>query len=244
MAEAADQRRAIDEVNAHHGASVSPPARHRGEHRRRRSAGLDADEAAQFDLVLAAPHSRLRRSEDQTERLLAAVAQPAVRILAHPRGRIAGSRAGIVADWGRVFAAAADRGVAVEIDGDPARQDLDYVLARQALDAGLSLRPRQRRAYHRTARLRRHRTGPRAAGRGPERPHRQLLAAGSAPRLDRDAGRRTAVPATLHFDVMQMLPRLKTGRRDRASSSRRSAVPPAHDPGCLADWARLVLAGP
>ena len=61
---------------------------------------------------------------------------PAVRILAHPRGRITGSRAGVVADWDRVFTAAADSGVAVEIDGDPARQDLDYALASSALAAG------------------------------------------------------------------------------------------------------------
>jgi putative hydrolase len=41
-----------------------------------------------------------------------------------------------VAAWDRVFAAAAGRGIAVEIDGDPSRQDLDYTLARQALEAG------------------------------------------------------------------------------------------------------------
>jgi histidinol phosphatase-like PHP family hydrolase len=97
---------------------------------------LTADEAAQFELVLAAPHSRLRRSEDQTSRLLAAILNPAVHILAHPRGRIAGSRAGIVADWGAVFDRAAREGVAIEIDGDPARQDLDHTLAALALAAG------------------------------------------------------------------------------------------------------------
>jgi len=97
---------------------------------------LSPDEARVFELVLAAPHSRLRRSEDQTERLIAAIQNPAVRILAHPRGRITGSRAGVVADWDRVFTIAADSGVAVEIDGDPARQDLDYALASSALAAG------------------------------------------------------------------------------------------------------------
>ena len=74
--------------------------------------------------------------EDQTARLVRAVGQPAVRILAHPRGRITGSRAGVVADWPAVFTAAAARGVAVEIDGDPSRQDLDHTLAVQALAAG------------------------------------------------------------------------------------------------------------
>ena len=59
---------------------------------------LSDEEAATFDVVLAAPHSRLRRVEDQTDRLLTAIAHPSVRILAHPRGRIAGSRAGVIAD--------------------------------------------------------------------------------------------------------------------------------------------------
>ena len=136
MAEAADQRRAIDQVNAQCGSQF------------RLLQGIEAnidavgrldltdEEAATFDVVLAAPHSRLRRNEDQTDRMLAAIQHPAVRILAHPRGRITGSRAGVIADWNAVFAAAALRGVAIEIDGDPARQDLDHTLARHALEAG------------------------------------------------------------------------------------------------------------
>ena len=134
--EAAQQRSAIDAVNA-----ALQPRFHllQGIEANIDTAGaldLDADEASAFDIVLAAPHSRLRRMEDQTDRMLAAIAHPQVRILAHPRGRISGSRAGVVADWDAVFAAAARLGVAVEIDGDPARQDLDYTLARRALAAG------------------------------------------------------------------------------------------------------------
>jgi len=97
---------------------------------------LDDQEAATFEVVLAAPHSRLRKQEDQTSRMLTAIAHPAVRILAHPRGRISGSRAGVIANWDAVFASAAQRGVAIEIDGDPARQDLDHSLASRALDLG------------------------------------------------------------------------------------------------------------
>jgi histidinol phosphatase-like PHP family hydrolase len=41
-----------------------------------------------------------------------------------------------VADWDAVFNAAAERGVAIELDGDPARQDLDHTLARRALPTG------------------------------------------------------------------------------------------------------------
>jgi histidinol phosphatase-like PHP family hydrolase len=136
MGEATRQRSAVDEVNAERGnqfrllqgveANIDAVGK----------LDLSEEEAATFDVVLAAPHSRLRRDEDQTERMLAAIAHPAVRVLAHPRGRIAGSRAGIVADWSAVFESAAQRGVAIEIDGDPARQDLDHTLASRALEAG------------------------------------------------------------------------------------------------------------
>jgi len=97
---------------------------------------LSSEEAAQFELVLAAPHSRLRKNDDQTGRLVAAIRTPHVHVLAHPRGRISGSRAGVVAQWGDVFAEAARLGVAIEIDGDPARQDVDYTLAARALASG------------------------------------------------------------------------------------------------------------
>src|SRR5262249_11232531 len=53
-----------------------------------------------------------------------------------PRGRITGSRGGVQADWPAVFDAAARTGVAIEIDGDPSRQDLDFTLAEQARTAG------------------------------------------------------------------------------------------------------------
>ena len=97
---------------------------------------VDADAIRQFDVVLAAPHSRLRVADDQTARLLEVLRTPGIHILAHPRGRMYSSRPGITADWAAVFAEAAARGVAVEIDGDPARPDLDYVLAREAVEAG------------------------------------------------------------------------------------------------------------
>jgi putative hydrolase len=97
---------------------------------------MSMEDLADIELVLAAPHSVLRIGADQTDRMLAAVNHPRVRILGHARGRMFGSRPGVTADWPRVFAAAAARQVAVEIDGDPSRQDIDYTLARQARDAG------------------------------------------------------------------------------------------------------------
>jgi histidinol phosphatase-like PHP family hydrolase len=136
MEAAAEQWRAIDRLNATSG------DRFRLIRGVEANIGIDGtldlsdDEAAQFELVLAAPHSRLRKSDDQTSRLLTAIRTPHVHVLAHPRGRIAGSRAGVVARWAEVFDEAAQQGVAIEIDGDPARQDLDHTLAAQALSAG------------------------------------------------------------------------------------------------------------
>ena len=136
MAEATEQRKAIDDVNARCGNQFRLLQGIEANIDATGQLDLTDDEAATFDVVLAAPHSRLRRSEDQTDRMLAAVAHPAVRILAHPRGRITGSRAGVIANWDAVFTAAAERRVAIEIDGDPSRQDLDHSLAAGALEAG------------------------------------------------------------------------------------------------------------
>jgi histidinol phosphatase-like PHP family hydrolase len=97
---------------------------------------LSGAEAERFELVLAAPHSRLRVTDDQTARLVRAVQLPKVKILAHPRGRMSGSRAGVAANWDKVFAAARAANVAVELDGDPSRQDLDHELATRARKAG------------------------------------------------------------------------------------------------------------
>jgi histidinol phosphatase-like PHP family hydrolase len=136
MAEAADQRREIDRLNAREGTRFRLIRGVEANIGAEGQLDLSPEEAKQFELVLAAPHSKLRRAEDQTARMLSAVRNPHVHVLAHPRGRITGSRAGVVADWEQVFRAAADEGVAVEIDGDPARQDLDCALAAQALAEG------------------------------------------------------------------------------------------------------------
>jgi histidinol phosphatase-like PHP family hydrolase len=98
---------------------------------------LDPDVLAGLDLVLGAFHSRLRVTDDQTARYLAAVRNPSVHVLAHPRGRRWNTRSGLRADWPRVFAAAAEAGTAVEIDAFPDRQDLQVSLLEIARDTGV-----------------------------------------------------------------------------------------------------------
>jgi histidinol phosphatase-like PHP family hydrolase len=96
---------------------------------------METGALAELDIVIGCFHSSLRRKEDQTERYLAALRNPDIQILGHPRGRIYNYRAGLSADWPRVFALAAELDKAVEIDGYPDRQDLSsdlLVLAREA----------------------------------------------------------------------------------------------------------------
>ena len=62
---------------------------------------MDDDSLASLDLVLGAFHSALRSKDDQTDRYLAALRQPRLHVLAHPKARMYGRRVGLVADWRR-----------------------------------------------------------------------------------------------------------------------------------------------
>ncbi len=98
----------------------------------------DMDERAlrRLDLVLGCFHSALRPKDDQTGRYLAALRNPTIHILGHPRGRVYNFRLGLAADWPRVFGLAAQLDKAVEIDAYPDRQDLNLDLIKLAKQAG------------------------------------------------------------------------------------------------------------
>ena len=97
---------------------------------------MSPDSLRSLDLVLGSFHSALRTTEDQTERHLAALRNPHVHILGHPRGRIYNFRIGLKADWQRVFAEATRLEKALEIDCYPDRQDLNVALLKIARDQG------------------------------------------------------------------------------------------------------------
>jgi DNA polymerase (family 10) len=99
------------------------------------------DEAlAELDIVIAALHSSLRQPRQQiTERLLRAMHNPNVDIIAHPTGRLIPNREGADLDMDAVLAAAAESGLALEINAHPARLDLDDVYARRAIEMGIHL---------------------------------------------------------------------------------------------------------
>lgn len=93
---------------------------------------MSSSSLSRLDLVLGSFHSTLRRVEDQTQRYLAALRNPTIQILGHPRGRIYNFRIGLRADWPRVFAEAARLNKALEIDCYPDRQDLNVQLLKLA----------------------------------------------------------------------------------------------------------------
>ena len=74
-----------------------------------------------------------------TDRLLRAIACPWVDVLGHPTGRVILKREPHKGDMTRVIEAAARAGVAMEINGQIDRLDLDEMHARQARDAGVRL---------------------------------------------------------------------------------------------------------
>jgi DNA polymerase (family X) len=95
---------------------------------------------ARCDVVVAAVHSSFRQSRERmTKRLLDAIANQYVHILAHPLTRLMGSRGAIEFDFERVLAAAIKEGVALEMSAQPLRLDLTDTLARVAQDAGALL---------------------------------------------------------------------------------------------------------
>jgi putative hydrolase len=136
MAELAQQHQEIESLNRKHRGRFRLIKGIEANIRADGSVDMEPDELAQLEIVVAAPHSVLRVTSDQTARMVNAVKTRGVHILGHPRGRMYGSRPGVTADWPTVFKAAARSGVAIEIDGDPSRQDLDYEVARGAVEAG------------------------------------------------------------------------------------------------------------
>ena len=95
---------------------------------------------AQLDIVLCAVHSRFKQGRaEMTARIVKALSNPYVSILAHPTGRLIGERDPYDVDLEAVFAAAKQHGKAVEINAQPSRLDLNDHHARRAKDLGVKI---------------------------------------------------------------------------------------------------------
>ncbi|MGH7679780.1 MAG: DNA polymerase/3'-5' exonuclease PolX [Gemmatimonadaceae bacterium] len=103
---------------------------------------LDYDQELldRFDYVIASIHSRFKMDGPaMTERVLHAMDDPHMTILAHPTGRLLLTRQPYDLDLEAVFEKAAAVGVALEINADPHRLDLDWRYVRQAKEAGATI---------------------------------------------------------------------------------------------------------
>jgi len=93
---------------------------------------------ADFDLVTAGIHSQTRmHGEEMTKRILAALQNDHLDILAHPAGRILLRRESPDLDLAAIFETASAQHVALEVNGDPSRLDLPDILCRKAKEHGV-----------------------------------------------------------------------------------------------------------
>lgn len=94
----------------------------------------------ELDFVIASLHTGLGQPRDQaTRRLLGAIRNPHVDMIAHPTGRLFPDRTGADLDMDAVIAAAAETGTILEINAHPSRLDLRDSHARQAIELGVKI---------------------------------------------------------------------------------------------------------
>ncbi len=93
-----------------------------------------------LDIVIAAVHSGFSQDKrTMTSRIVRAIENEHVDILAHPTGRLIGERVGYEVDIDRVIAVAAETETAIEINASQSRLDLNDINARKASESGVML---------------------------------------------------------------------------------------------------------
>lgn len=103
---------------------------------------LDYDDAflGCFDFVIASVHSQLKMNEQKaTDRVLCAIKHPATNILGHPTGRLLLSREGYPLNYKLIIDACAEYGVAIELNSNPLRLDIDWTWIPYAISKGVKI---------------------------------------------------------------------------------------------------------
>ena len=104
--------------------------------------GLDYEDdiLMQFDFIIASVHSNLNMDiEKATRRILTAVENPYTTMLGHPTGRLLLARKGYPIDYKKIIDACSANGVAIEINANPLRLDLDWTWIPYALEQGVMI---------------------------------------------------------------------------------------------------------
>lgn len=95
---------------------------------------------AELDIVIAAIHSAMNQSQEQiTRRVIRAIENPHVDVIAHPTCRLLGEREPVAIDMEAVFQAAVKNNKALEINAQPDRLDLKDIHAFRARQLGVKL---------------------------------------------------------------------------------------------------------
>lgn len=93
-----------------------------------------------LDIVIASIHSGFKQGKEKiTERMIAAVHNPYVNVIAHPTGRLIGRREGYEVDLDKVMEACAETGTALELNCYYDRLDLNDINCRRAKAAGVMI---------------------------------------------------------------------------------------------------------
>jgi DNA polymerase (family 10) len=134
------QRAEINEANRLLGGTFKLLAGAEVEVRADGSLDLPDEVLAHLDIVVASVHTGLRQSRETiTSRMLAAIHNPHVDVIAHPTGRLIGEREAADLDLEAVFRAAAQAGTALEVNSRPKRLDLRPENVRRAIQLGVKL---------------------------------------------------------------------------------------------------------
>ena len=101
---------------------------------------LEDNVLSQLDLVVAAVHTMFTQSKDEmTRRIIKAIENPRVHIIAHPTGRIIGKREPYQVDMDKVLDACGANGTALELNAYPERLDLSDINCRKAKEKGVKI---------------------------------------------------------------------------------------------------------
>lgn len=133
------QRKEIDAINKK---IKDITVLHGGEVDIRANGKMDIDDSIlkTLDIVLASIHSALKSGkENNTKRIISAMENPYVDIIAHPTGRLIDRRDGAELDMEKIIDKAKETGTILEIDAQPSRLDLNDVNVKAAIEAGCFL---------------------------------------------------------------------------------------------------------
>jgi len=95
---------------------------------------------SKMDIVIASIHSGFRQSKEQiTKRLVSAMKNPYVSVIAHPTGRLIGERDPYEVDMEHILKVAKETGTAIEINAYPLRLDLNDIYAKKGKEVGVKI---------------------------------------------------------------------------------------------------------